>query len=369
MMLEAAGAVAGADPSERPKLRLASKHMPQLDALRAFAVFVVMVEHWVHVQHVVDWGALGVRLFFVLSGFLITGILLRYRGELEGGRPLGSLLRTFFARRFLRLSPVYLLYLAAIAVALPWSRQYMGWFVVYLQNFLFALRPKVFEVLLAHFWSLSVEEQFYLFWPAVILLTPRRRLPLVLTGIVILGPVLRALGLAAGMSGHAVRMMMPAHFDTLGLGGLIALLGSGDAPERAWEARLLRFGILVGPPIVLVGWLTTGSDLSVVVEELGMGLAFAWLIAGAAGGIGGVAGDVLDSRALQYLGRISYGIYVYHFNVPGLLRDKILPRLGLAMPESIWLSFPICAVVTVAIAAASWQLLELPVNRLKARIT
>jgi peptidoglycan/LPS O-acetylase OafA/YrhL len=101
--------------------------------------------------------------------------------------------------------------------------------------------------------------------------------------------------------------------------------------------------------------------------ELGMGLVFAWVVTGAASGFRGLAGKVLEWSVLEYLGKISYGIYVYHFNVPGLVRYKLAPRLGIPLPESPWLRFPIYAAVTVLIASASWRWMEKPINRLKNR--
>jgi peptidoglycan/LPS O-acetylase OafA/YrhL len=350
--------------------------MPQLDALRAFAVFPVLIEHFVKTTDTfrvaLPWGGLGVRLFFVLSGFLITGILLRARREFDQNRvTFHQVLKTFFARRFLRLMPVYYAYLLAIALLMPAARQYLLIFALYLQNFLFALRPKVFELMLAHFWTLAVEEQFYLCWPFVILLVPRRWLPIVLSAIVLTGPVCRTIGLLLGFTSQQVEMMMPAHFDTLGIGGLLSVLQQGETHERVWGQKLVAVAFWLGLPLTLLV-----SSLSVrvswpvattIASELSMGLFFTWAVSGAARGFRGFGGRVLDSALPQYLGKISYGIYVYHFNVPGLIRDKIAARLGLPLPDDAWLRFSIFAAVTVAAAAASWRLMEQPISRLKQR--
>jgi peptidoglycan/LPS O-acetylase OafA/YrhL len=222
--------------------------MPQLDGLRAFAVGVVLVEHYIPdgdaVGSALPWGAFGVRLFFVLSGFLITGILYRCRLQLEARElSLRAVLRSFFARRFIRLMPVYYVYLFACVWMLPFGRPYLWAFALYLQNFLFALHPDVFAKLLAHFWSLAVEEQFYLTWPLVILLVPTRRLIAVLCAFIAVGPLFRVAGLVAGFLPLQIDMMMPAHFDTLGVGGLFAVLAAGGATGQAWVARLRTIGL------------------------------------------------------------------------------------------------------------------------------
>jgi peptidoglycan/LPS O-acetylase OafA/YrhL len=351
--------------------------MPQLDALRAFAVGAVLIEHYIPtsdpVRSALPWGTFGVRSFFVLSGFLITGILYRcrLRRELEANAlSLGAIVRSFFARRFIRLMPVYYAYLIACVWMLPFGRKYLWAFALYLQNFLFAMKPEVFDKLLAHFWSLAVEEQFYLTWPFVILLVPTQYLVPALGGVIVTGPIFRAVGILAGFSPLQIDMMMPAHFDTLGLGGLFAVLAAGDATARSWAGRLRSAGLYVGLPLsamAIVAQHLGALSLWLVFAELGMGLFFAWLVTGAAKGFDGVGGKILDGVVLEYLGKISYGIYVYHFNVPGLLRYKLAPWIGIQLPESPWLRFPIYAVVTVLIASASWRWMEKPINRLKGR--
>jgi peptidoglycan/LPS O-acetylase OafA/YrhL len=351
--------------------------MPQLDGLRAFAVGVVLIEHYIPttdpVRSALPWGTLGVRLFFVLSGFLITGILYRCRLRLERGEvSLRSTLRSFFARRFIRLMPIYYLYLVGCVWMLPFGRKYLWVFALYLQNFLFAFRPAVFDKLLAHFWSLAVEEQFYLTWPLVILLVPTRMLKRVLCGFIVAGPLFRALGLLTGATPMQIDMMMPSHFDTLALGGLFAVLAAGSEADRSLAARLRTAGLVIGLPLSAFAIFAQHREayaLWLLSAELGLGMTFAWVVTGAAIGFGGIGRRLLGGSVVEHIGRISYGIYVYHFNVPGLIRYKIAPRLGLALPEAPWIKFAIYAAVTLVIASVSWQLIEKPINRVKSRFT
>src|SRR5262245_45608829 len=140
-------------------------HMPQLDSLRALAFFGVAVSHWLMAEFpLATLGGTGVQLFFVLSGFLITGILLDYRRAQESNTRLsaGSVLRTFYARRFLRIFP---LFYGVIAVAVVLNtgpiRELWPWHALYASNFLYAANHPTAGDPFTHFWSLAVEEQFY----------------------------------------------------------------------------------------------------------------------------------------------------------------------------------------------------------------
>ena len=147
----------------------------QLDALRGIAVAAVAYSHWIapRYQFGIRWGTAGVTLFFVLSGYLISGILLDCRTQSD--RPFA--LRSFYARRFLRIFPLYdLVLLILFAVNLPPVRQTIFWHLTYLSNFYF-LHHGGWHGPISIFWTLAVEEQFYLFWPAILLFVPNRAVP------------------------------------------------------------------------------------------------------------------------------------------------------------------------------------------------
>src|SRR5438874_1438183 len=148
--------------------------MPQLDGLRAFAVFGVLIQHFLSFEMP---GFLGVRLFFVLSGFLITGLLLDSRNLVESGlSTYGEQLKRFYARRMLRLYPPLLVFIAVCLVLdLGRMRSDWPWHATYLSNvYLIFIRPRQNLFPVHILWTLSIEEQFYLAWPLFILFAPRR---------------------------------------------------------------------------------------------------------------------------------------------------------------------------------------------------
>jgi peptidoglycan/LPS O-acetylase OafA/YrhL len=147
------------------------KYMPQLDGLRAIAVAMVVVRHYYLVTEI-DTAIYGVRLFFVLSGFLITGILLASREALQMGLvpSRAHALRQFYIRRTLRIFPLYYLVVGVgLIVGVPEALEFAPWLLTYTLNWRIAAQGWYMEHY-AHLWSLAVEEQFYLLWPWVILL-------------------------------------------------------------------------------------------------------------------------------------------------------------------------------------------------------
>src|SRR5687768_1429660 len=161
---------------------LQGSYFRQLDALRALAVSMVIFSHWPGYHHDMwsddlFWfnGEIGVKLFFVISGFLITGILLDERIKADQN-DLGkaSLLKTFYIRRFLRIFPLYYATLfVAFVLGHPDVVASWKWQVTYLSNFFYAMRGEYLGEV-SHFWSLAVEEQFYFVWPLIILFVPKK---------------------------------------------------------------------------------------------------------------------------------------------------------------------------------------------------
>lgn len=347
------------------------RYMPQLDSLRALAAVAVFAQHFLGTGNVfvstVPLGDLGVRLFFVLSGFLITSILLDSRDSIDRGTiSRGGVIRHFYARRFLRLIPVYFLFLGLVFLFIPDVRAHAAWFYTYLQNIHFALENRF--TVADHVWTLAVEEQFYLMWPLLVLFLPRRMLTPTIVGVVALGIVARLAFLAIGMTHFQASMLTPAHFDTLGMGALLALAGGYREGSSEVRSRLLLAGLFVGVALLAVVLVTKvrgmSSSIEFVLGEAGAGLLFVWVVGHASRGFGGALGSVLDNGALIYLGKISYGMYVYHWFVPAVAESSF-PAVGLPVPGPGWVRLVIFGAIAIGVASASWHLMERPVLRLK----
>ena len=307
---------------------------------------------------------MGVQLFFVLSGFLITGILLKDRertAQQSGGAVLGS----FYRRRFLRIFPAY--YFALLIAWIAGNsdvRQDMVWHATYTSNFLTALKGDWLGSA-SHFWTLAVEQQFYLFWPVCIFFIGKKFIPFLIAAMVLCGPLFRLSGFVWGMNEIAIFTLPFSSWDSLGMGALLAWVQ--HKPWLREKTMKIGFGFFVAAAI----WGGLGlkryfmqADI-VWMETLRAG-AFCWLVGRAAMGFAGWKGRVLEMKPLLYLGKISYGMYVYHLFVPLFLRT-VFDFYGWVYPESAAVSFVLCSLMTLAAAAASWHWLEKPILSLKSR--
>jgi len=357
------------------------QHMPQLDSLRTFAVFAVMLHHfWPEATFNLPLGFVGVQLFFVLSGFLITGILWPAREAMQSGRwSARTVFKHFYIRRFLRIFPLFYGTLAVLFVlGIAEVHDGFAWHISYLSNIYFA-KLGWFPNHISHLWSLAVEEQFYLVWPFVIVLTPRRFLLPVLIAIASIGPAYRWIGGLLEVDWMWTFTPAFANVDSLALGGLLAYAwatedwagqaGRAGKAGRSLRALLVWVGGWIGTPLV-IGL----SALSVLHISLGMAYAvfgytiwsifFVWLIDGAGRGFRGATGRFLELKPLLYLGQISYGLYVFHLLMIGLA-GWTFGQIGQPYPDHPAVMFVVLVTATIAVAACSWHLYEKPLNDLK----
>ncbi len=376
--LPVTGNTAGTQPENRA-------YYPALDGLRTVAFLMVFGQHYLALA----WGWTGVNVFFVLSGFLITGILYDSRDDTHR-------LRNFYVRRTLRIFPLYYGLFAVLLLLTPvvhwnWNRYWIAW-PLYLGNFLRFFSPAAgvphspleyaadahltsrllprSELYLGHLWSLCVEEQFYLVWPFIVFAMRRRRRLLLLCGAAVaLGPAFRWMLQREAphwmLANELLYRFTPAQLDSLLLGGLVALLWRG--PERVRLLIAARYGALAGTVSVVAylifavhGWrMAPGMYPTWIFTG---GLLFANLYAAsvllcALRPVGPIY-RLLCLRPLRWAGRLTYGAYVFHdifhdlfvhvvtrsgiraLVVAGLIHDLAIATLALPTAFLLaWLSF------------------------------
>ena len=347
------------------------KEMPQLDSLRAIAVLMVFAHHWLPSSYRFGfpWGESGVDLFFVLSGFLITGILLKCRRYVEeGDQSALYTARQFYIRRSLRIWPLYFSVLILYAVI---AQNHVNWLTPWLWTFTLNLYRTFLNPewggLLSHYWSLAVEEQFYLVWPWVILFVPRRWLLPVLIGAVSIGTLTKIFMVFGGWPDRAIRFFTLSCLDTLAFGALLAYLVDRHNVITVARSKSMTWLFWISLPLVIIG-LTLQTTPGIAWERMVLFMTakaclFGWIIVNAAAGFRGALGRLLEFRPLMYLGKISFGLYVLHKPIPALL-----DMLGLPIDQfPPLLSFVLYAGIAVAIASLSWKFFEAPINGLKRR--
>jgi peptidoglycan/LPS O-acetylase OafA/YrhL len=348
--------------------------MPQLDAIRAAAIFLVMIQHWApSLSHVIPWGGIGVRCFFVLSGFLITGILLRGRDLIDAGQTTrGFQTRQFYIRRSLRIFPIYYLTLiVGCAIGIKLLRDTFWWHAAYLSNF-YDITVGFWPEYIGHLWSLSVEEQFYLLWPALIFLAPKRWLPHLFIVAALVAPVTRALiGWKLSPEHIATRVLLPCCFDALVIGSLLAWFAHRrrgvDQIPSVVMLRLAVASFIAMAGLRFLNYHGIAPLLDTTIRPTVEALFFVSVIGAAARGVSGPLGRVLDNPFLQYAGRISYGLYLYHM-FAGYVGALIAKRVGLTFPvQEGPFRFVLLGVLTLAAAALSARFIEAPINNLKRR--
>jgi peptidoglycan/LPS O-acetylase OafA/YrhL len=359
-------------------------YFPALDGLRGFAFIAVFLHHYMAIPYC--WA--GVDLFFVLSGFLITGILYDTRDEPHRAR-------NFYIRRTLRIFPLYYAVLLFLLLLTPvmhwaWTWQWIAW-PLYLGNFLRLLYPHLNDTFVAlfsdaqlvsrnpshitlylgHFWTLCVEEQFYLIWPWIVFaVRDRRKLIGICVACVVIVPFARAFAAghmpAALVSGEVVLHATPFRFDTLMVGALIALLY-----RSSYRDSLQRIAQYILPAVMLfavpvaVHWIRFHSYVYPA-------WFFTWpltLIAVFSGALvlrtlvpGSIPYRVFNLRWLRALGTISYGAYIFHDIGHGFIAGFTGEWTGLRVAA---LGFGL----TIIVAALSYRYFEAPILGLKSRLT
>lgn len=339
---------------------------PGLDALRGLAVLAVMGRHTG--APLLRGGFLGVDVFFVLSGFLITTVIIEQ--HVNG---LFSF-RNFFARRLLRLVPALVALLAcvalyAFAVDSPQAAETRSGLLptlFYVSNWAEALGVNL--GVLSHTWSLAVEEQFYLLWPPLLVWSLRlggfRRAAALAFGVSMGSAILTATRSVAGSDPHDLYIGLESHGTIMLMSGCgLAVWLKGSCQKRlAATARAARIGFPVAV-FILLGLFLAVDNTSVFYAFGGyviLAAAVTAVIMHAVLNLDGLAARVFGNRLLIVTGRISYGLYLWHYVVYRIV-GEMLPDLG-TIPRTL-----IGVVLSFASASLSYWLIELPFLRLKGR--
>ncbi len=370
----------------------AARHIPELDGLRGVAVAGVMLMHFIGgiqpqttiergVAKVATYGVWGVDLFFVLSGFLITGILFDAKGS-------KGYFTNFYARRTLRIFPLYYAILLLLFVLLPTSllvrvdpallgaREAQAWVWPYLTNVYIAKEGSFALPYLSHFWSLAVEEHFYLVWPFVVAYLSRgaaMRLCVILG----LGATCLRIALSAsGVNETSIFVLTPCRLDTLCAGAYLALATRSPmgatighrASTLMWLSGALTFACSAWHAV-----LGTADAFVLPLRSLAMALFFGFLIFAVCEEHGpALLKRLLRAQWLRTLGKYSYGLYVFH----GLIAYWMHSRGGLTatftrMFGSHGLAMLLEVVVglaaSVLISVLSFEFFERPMLKLKSK--
>ena len=380
-------AVAGAGP--QPNLR---GHMPELDGVRGLAVLMVLVFHFIGntlptssveraMVGVSNYGAYGVELFFVLSGFLITGILYDARNK-------PYYFRNFYMRRVLRIFPLYYGVLALVFFVAPLipllrgstldylvDRQAWAW--LYAVNVYIARDGDWTFSYLDHFWSLAIEEHFYLFWPLVVFLLARRPRTLIAVSLTIsLGAMLaRLVGSLAGLNWWTTYVLTPFRLDGLALGAFLAVMARQPGGLQ-WLVRALPRVAVAGGGLLAATFVWTlvvsrqGLELVLPVRAALILMLLACLLVSAViAPKQSATSCFFRSRAMVFLGTYSYGLYVYHHFISYYLASnrtelELAGWLG-SHGAAVALQATLGASASLVVAYLSYELFEKRFLRLK----
>jgi len=378
--------------SVHSKAKKTGTFVPELDGVRGIAIAAVMVSHFFSdfatnpqsslesvVGRFVGYGMWGVDLFFVLSGYLITGILWDSRGS-------GHYFRTFYMRRTLRIFPLYYAVLFVILVLVPasWMHQHapealqirpvQGWLWSYLVNVYVARQGSFSIPYVSHFWTLAIEEHFYLFWPFIVGSFERRTVMRIAVVLSLLAFGSRVALHFAGVDDMASHVLTPCRLDSLCVGALFALAARGDGGEQALGAKMkLWFPISGGALALLMLMHSTPSPwdpVAVPLKGLLLALfcgAFIFTVAWSQGP--SFIKWPLRLSFLRNLGKYSYGLYVFHAIISYyvLKHDTVRyfkhfgasPRLAYALNGACGIA------LSCLVAYASYELFEVHFLRLK----
>ena len=364
-------------------------YFSQLDGIRFLAVGLVLIDHWLAEKNVFPLGTLGVTMFFVLSGFLITRILIqsKLKDDSTGRSPWFSV-KQFIVRRSIRIFPIYFLAIFVLYLFdVPPVRDTIWWCLTYTTNIYIAIKQHWMGTI-DHLWSLAVEEQYYLVFPYLILFLPTKSYKRTLIIMIVLSVLLRILLFFNGSLWMVQYVLMPTCLDSFGLGGLLAYFFTFQKETFFKEITTSKYLFASLSMLLIFLFFSRQYQISsnqvhhfgnLVIERLVGSIFCFFLIAKAVNGFEGLMKLFLENSLVSYFGRISYGLYLYHnfifnyFHTPqtsfilrGLHKiQRIIPNITQNAVFELLYFFGI----TVFVATLSWFLIEKPVNNLKKYFT
>ncbi len=364
--------------------------MPALDGLRGLAIVMVLFVHFIGdaTPHsalerlsvkLANYGIWGVDLFFVLSGFLITGILYDSRRSQH-------YFKNFYIRRTLRIFPLYYGVLLLLFGVLPLlsghypqslsgTAHHQGWLWSYTTNVYLAVKGTWALPYVGHFWSLAVEEHFYLLWPIFVLFLSRRALLRVCVAGSLFALGLRMALAHAGATHVTLVVFTPCRLDALLIGAFLAISVRDVGFERVTRTMRPLLFVFAGMVLATSAWHALGGGLdSIVIPLRGTFVALtfgALLVTGLDVSPRSLLGRVLHSGSARTLGKYSYGLYVFHGIIAYALvekavGDRLAVKLGTHMGATLIVAV-VGAIASFLVAAASYELYEKRFLRLKER--
>jgi len=333
------------------------QYFQQLDTLRFIAVVLVCLHHWLphHSIESLQLGRIGVELFFVISGFLISRILINLKDKELKRR---FILKTFLVRRILRIFPAY--YFIVILSYIFNSGHFdkaIKWNLSYTSNF-YMLSIGEFPGIMSHFWTLSVEEHFYLIWPILILFTPKKYLLSTILLSVFLGIGTRIGFYILDYPIIYSQIFTLSCFDAFAIGGLMGYfyLLKDSFYQKVINSNWL-LGILISCLLLIIL-----NDIYFTTFSLPSYIGFRTVFAVVAVFIIGrsIKSDskFLNNKLLRHFGKTSYSMYLFHNFVPGFL-------LGVSFTSNIYLRIVLYFVVLIVASHLSYKLIETPFNFFK----
>jgi peptidoglycan/LPS O-acetylase OafA/YrhL len=343
------------------------KYFEKIDGLRCIAISAVLVHHITGIfSTYIDWGYFGVDLFFIISGFLITLILLKSKGAFK------KVYGNFLARRSLRIFPLYYFALALLfIIGHPVVREHIGYLVSYTFNYKYPFITEGNPI--GHFWSLCVEEQYYLFWP-IIVLGLKQHLN-ILKAVVIIMIIFAYLQITFHII-PSIKMYnytgLLTRMGSLGLGSFGAMIFLKQSKYLKFilnntYVELLMYGVALIALVFLKPFFMGLSSLFFVLKAAENSFHFDWI------------NTLLSHKKVLYIGRISYGLYVYHIIVIYYFTPYVFDpfwtrinfesfgKLAILQYHSWLLKLPLYTAITILISELSYRYFESPILKLKDR--